>query len=265
MGNPLSPARANIFLCNLKKTDIQILPPLIAVHCCTYHHYLDDTFAVFSDEGQAIQYFNHINTAHSNITFTIEKGHDNKLAFLDVLAEYRNSKFHFSIYRKPTFTGLALNFYSYCPIKFKINAIKTLILRAYHLSYSYDLFPAEINLKKKFSNNGYSVKLFETLTGRFLNSVKCGNEAQIAIVPENTMCISLPYLGQISHELEFFLLKLLGRNYPQISFKFSLKNNFTIKSFFNYKDRMPAELCSRIIYKFECESCKDYYIGSTMK
>ena len=28
---------------------------------------------------------------------------------------------------------------------------------------------------------------------------------------------------------------------------------------------MPAELCSRIIYKFECESCKDFYIGSTMK
>ena len=91
-----------------------------------YRRYLDDTFAVFSDEGQAIQFFNHINAAH-NITFTIEKGHDNKLAFLDVLAEYRNSKFHSSIYRKPTFTGLALNFYSYCPIKFKINAIKTLV------------------------------------------------------------------------------------------------------------------------------------------
>ena len=28
---------------------------------------------------------------------------------------------------------------------------------------------------------------------------------------------------------------------------------------------MPSELWSRIIYKFECESCKDYYIGSTMK
>ena len=57
----------------------------------------------------------------------------------------------------------------------------------------------------------------------------------------------------------------MGRIYPQISFKFSFKNNFTIKSIFNYKDRMPAELCSRIIYKFECESCKDSYIGSTMK
>ena len=38
-----------------------------------------------------------------------------------------------------------------------------------------------------------------------------------------------------------------------------------MKSFFNYNDRMPAELCCRIIYKLKCESCKDYYIGSTMK
>ena len=223
MGNPLAPAMANIFLCNLEKEIFKSCPP----NCrpLLYRRYLDDTFAVFSDESQAIQFFNHINAAHSNITFTIEKGHDNKLAFLDVLAEYRNSKFHSSIYRKPTFTGLALNFYSYCPIKFKINAIKTLINKAYHLSSSYDLFSAEINyLTTFFSNNGYPVKLFETLTGRFLNSVKCGNEIRIATVPKDTMYVSLPYLGQISHELEIFLLKLLGRNYPQISFKFSFKN-----------------------------------------
>ena len=140
--------------------------------------YLDDTFAVFSDEGQAIQFSNHINAAHSSITFTIEKRHDNKLAFLDVLAEYRNSKFHSSLYRNPTFTGLAFNFYSYCHIKYKINAIKTQIHRAYHLSSSYDLFSSEINyLTTFFSNNGYPVKLLiETLTGRFQNSVKCGNE-----------------------------------------------------------------------------------------
>ena len=31
--------------------------------------------------------------------------------------------------------------------------------------------------------------------------------------------------------IEFILLKLLGRNYLQISFKFSFKNNFAIKSF----------------------------------
>ena len=72
------------------------------------------------------------------------------------------------------------------------------------------------------------MKLFENLTGRFLKRVMCGNETQIATVPKDSMYISLPNLGQISHELESFLLKLLGRDYPQISFKFSFMNNNVI-------------------------------------
>ena len=72
------------------------------------------------------------------------------------------------------------------------------------------------------------MKLFENLTGRFLKRVMCGNETQIATVPEDSMYISLPNLGQIFHELESFLLKLLGRDYPQISFKFSFMNNNVI-------------------------------------
>ena len=40
-----------------------------------------------------------------------------------------------------------------------------------------------------------------------------------------------------------------------------IKKDFNeLDSFFNYKDRMPAELCSRIIYKFQCESCNDSYL-----
>ena len=75
---------ANIFLCNLEQEIFKSCP-----HSCRpllYRRYLDDTFALFSDEGQAIQFFNHINAVHSNITITIEKGYDNKLAFLGALA-----------------------------------------------------------------------------------------------------------------------------------------------------------------------------------
>ena len=122
MGNPLAPAMANIFFCNLEKEIFKSCPPNCRPLLC--RRYLDETFAAFSDEGQAIQFSSHINAAHSNITFTIEKGHDNKLTFLDVLAEYRNSKFHSSIYRKPTFAAQALNFYSYCRIEFKIMSLK---------------------------------------------------------------------------------------------------------------------------------------------
>ena len=52
--------------------------------------------------------------------------------------------------------------------------------------------------------DGYPVKLFETLTCRFLNSTKFGDETKIATVPKDIVYISLPYLGQIFHEVEFF-------------------------------------------------------------
>ena len=83
MGNPLATAMANIFLCNLEKEIFKSYPP--NRRPLLYRRYLDDTFAVFSDERQAIQFFKYANAAHSNITFTIEKRHDNRLAFLDVV------------------------------------------------------------------------------------------------------------------------------------------------------------------------------------
>ena len=42
-----------------------------------------------------------------------------------------------SIFRKPTFTGLMINFASFSPFKYKINLIKTLIHRAYYISSSF--------------------------------------------------------------------------------------------------------------------------------
>ena len=82
----------------------------------------------------------------------------------------------------------------------------------------------------------------------------------------------LPYLGLIFYELEIFLLKLLGRNYRQISFKFSFKNNFYNKILFLILKTACLLILNKfkylyllVIYKFECESYKYNYIGSTMK
>ena len=172
---------------------------------------------------------------------------------------------HSSIYRKPTFTGLALIIFSYCPMKHKINSIKTLIHRAYYLSSNYQYFATEIDyLKNFFTNNGYPLKFFERIVGSFLNRIKTTN-IPVITVPKDEFYVSLPYLGPISHEMERFFLKVLTPSYPQISFEFSFKNKFQRKFFFNFKDLLPADLRSHIIYEFQCESCQDSYIGNTTK
>ena len=42
-----------------------------------------------------------------------------------------------SIYRKPTFTGISLNWFDSGPMNYKINSIKTLSNRAYDLTSNY--------------------------------------------------------------------------------------------------------------------------------
>ena len=52
-----------------------------------YSRYVDDIFAVFDSENEALNFFNYINNKHQNIKFTMEKEIDRKLAFLDVFID----------------------------------------------------------------------------------------------------------------------------------------------------------------------------------
>ena len=126
-----------------------------------YHRYIVDTFCLFNDRHAALNFLNYINSIHPNIKFTIEEETDNKLPFLDIIiARDTSNNFTTSVFRKKTFTGLGLHFYSFTPFKYKLGALKTLIHRAYHLSSSWHHFSSEIEFLTKFFNkNGYPKKL----------------------------------------------------------------------------------------------------------
>ena len=150
MGNPLAPALANIFLCNLEQQIFDNFALKYFELSCIVDTWMALLQYFQVNMIEANQFFNYINSAHPNIKFTMEKEHNNRLPFLDLLTHYRDSKFHSSIYRKPTFTGLAVIFFSCCPMKHKINSIKTLIHRAYYLSSNYQYFVTEIDYLKNF-------------------------------------------------------------------------------------------------------------------
>ena len=52
---------------------------------------------------------------------------------------------------------------------------------------------------------------------------------------------------------------------PTCSLNFLLKIRFKDRIFFHHKDRLPVDLCSKIIYKYTCRTCQGSYIGSTVK
>ena len=264
MGNPAAPHLANIFLCHLEEQFMQQCPSDIKP--LFYRRYLDDTIAVFNNEQCADKFFNFINNFHSNIQFTIEKEQCNKLPFLDVhITRQNDGYFTTSVYRKPTFTGLTTSFFSFIPLMYKINVIRILIYRAYHLSSSYVSFSTELkNLEQILTRNGFPLHLIQKYIRKFLHSVMQPSAPNFN-VPKKIVYLSLPYLGPPSHKMAKNIKNALSHYYSYIDFKFTFRNNFQIKSFFRYKDKIPTDLQSNIIYKYKCETCNSFYIGSSIK
>ena len=48
-----------------------------------YKRYMDDIFAIFSNDCHKDSFFDTLNYMHANFQFTVENVLDNKLAFLD--------------------------------------------------------------------------------------------------------------------------------------------------------------------------------------
>lgn len=115
-------------------------------------------------------FLNYLNSKHCNINFTCESELNRQISFLDLTVQRHHSSLDLSIYRKPTFTGLGINFLSNCSLKFKINAIKTLLHRAFHLTSSWQLFHKEILfLQSFFSNNMFPEPIFFNNVNKLLN------------------------------------------------------------------------------------------------
>ena len=263
MGNPLAPTLANIFLCNLESNIFNSCP----INCkpAFYKRYLDDTFAIFNNENEATSFFAHINNIHPNIKFTIEKQQSNTLPFLDLSVHYNDNTFNSSVYRKPTFTGLGLSFFSCSPLKYKINSIQTLLHRGYMLCSSYFEFQKEIEfLQTYFINNGYPLTLFKSCLSGYLNKLSQTNQT-ISTVSKKIVHFSFPYYDEFSTEFCEYVSTILNKNHPYLDFRFALVNSFKIKSFFQYKDQLTVDLCSNIIYRYTCGTCNSSYIGSTIK
>ena len=261
MGTPLGPTLANIFLCHHEQIWLQNCPssfkPLF------YKRYVDDTFLCFKQSDHIDSFLQYLNSQHPNINFTAERAIDNSLPFLDLAVSWENNSFTTNVYRKPTFTGLGTNFNSYIYSKFKINAIKTLIHRAFHLSSTYAGFHSEIEyLKQFFNKNGYPNYLIDRHISLFLNKI-FEPKIKPVTVPKKSMYVSLPFYGSNSETIYNSLFKQLSACYPHINFTTILKTHMTIGKYFQFKDRLPPELCSSVIYKYTCRSCNALYIGST--
>ena len=170
MGSPLGPTLANIFL-NFHE-NIWLLECPLDFKPIFYRRYVDDTFLIFKSKAHIPLFLQYLNIKHQNIQFTSELETDNSISFLDMKLHKTDLKLLAEIYRKPTFSGLGVNFLNNCSLKFKINAVKTLLFRAYHLSSNWDMFHREVQfLANFFKQNSFPFQVFYDECKKFLNKI----------------------------------------------------------------------------------------------
>ena len=110
------------------------------------------------------------------------------------------------MYQKPTFSGQGASYFSFCSFLFKVNAIKTLIHRAYRISSNYFKMNEEFDfLLKYFRNNGYPSFLIHSHIKNFPSKVLCDNENSIDLslqIPAQTKYFYFQYFGPQSEKLK---------------------------------------------------------------
>ena len=264
MGSPLGPTFANIFMNALEtefldNCDLTFKPNF-------YKRYIDDTIAGFQNALQAQQFLQHINLAHPNIKFTLETENENCLHFLDINISRTPDGFTTGVYRKNCFTGLGLNFYSFCPLQYKFNSCITLINRAYNICSSWVNFSEELKiLEKYFLQNNYPSHIFHGHVKNYLNSLFQGKQ-NVTTVPKKLLYASFPFLGPKSKQFQKELTNILNKYYPFLNVKLVFSNQFRIRTFFHFKDSLMPLMRSNVIYQYSCPKCNEgRYIGCTTR
>ena len=72
-------------------------------------------------------------------------------------------------------------------------------------------------------------------------------------------------MGKNTFSLKNKLTKLLKEFYPQLTIRVYFKPKLVIKDLFKFKDVIPLELQSSVVYRYDCHCCKAMYVGKTKR
>ena len=168
MGLPLSPTLANVFLCFHEQKWLNDCPN--EFRPTYFRRYVDDCFIIFDDVSKVDKFLAYLNCRHPKIKFTKEVERNGCLPFLDVHVKRVGTQLSTSVYRKPSYTGLGLSFFTFIPHTIKNVVVQSAIVRAFRLCSDFKLFDSEIKfLRTFFQCNGFPTKMFNFHLRTFLN------------------------------------------------------------------------------------------------
>ena len=257
MGSPLSPILADIVMDDLEVHCLESLNFKIS----TFLRYVDDIFAIIP-RSKINEVLNAFNNYHPRLKFTFEIENNNAINFLDTTVIRNDERLITNWYRKPTFSGRYINYFSNHPQNYKKNVITGLVDRAILLS-DQKFHSSNIEIVKEILiNNSYPVFFIDKCIKQRLKEIKyrvVPLENDIATdndFPKNI--ISIPYIKDCTDGIRSILSVCGFHVVHTVPMKL---NNIIRKG----KDRLDCMKQTELVYKIDCIDCEATYIGQTKR
>ena len=276
MGSPPAPHLANGWLSSFDN--------IIKGSSKLYTRYMDDILCTIKKDNIE-SHLSMINNLHPSLVFTYEVETNGKLPFLDMKICNNNGSLSSHWYRKPTDTGLTLNFHALAPLKYKKSVVVGFIHRIYRACSSWSHFHDSITeAKDVLINNQYPLDFVESLINSTLKSIlvcsddtintSCHSESSEScdnnISLDSNACFNqfeekdkfkffINYRGKLTEKLAVSFKKL---NAPCRLIMTMKKTKFILPSL---KPFVPDMLRNNVVYKIQCPRCQSSYVGQTTR
>ena len=269
MGSPLAPLLAEWFV---SKIENNIMQQDISYKPIFYKRYVDDVFALFKSEDDRDKFFSLLNGAHPNLKFTMEVS-TNSLPFLDTAVSIKDDRFEISVYRKPTNTGILLNYNSVAPRRWKKSLIHCMLTRALRVSSNLKFFKSELEtIQEAFLKNSYPSDMIEKTISDFITTHKVCEDSftvgskpvrQEKIAEKRKVYFRIPFVGKPSSRLQRRIQDNLQRDDLNVQVAFCTTK---VGEYFNLKSRCSRLFSANVVYKFTCSrDSSTTYIGETKR
>ena len=188
--------------------------------------------------------------------FSFGEEKNGNLSFLDVQMCREGNKFVTTVQRKPTFSGAYTHFHGFLSIAYKFNMIYTLAFRRFSICSNRTNVYELAFLKGMFLRNGYSISFIDKCSKKFwlyLNSYL--KRPQVLTAENKTLTLVLLFLGELSLQTRKNLQEVFKSTLNCCKIQIVFKNQRKLTNIFRFKDRLPCDIVSCIVYKFQSGRC----------
>ena len=274
MGSPPAPHLANGWMSSFD--------PVIQDQSPIYTRYMDDILCAMN-KHEVNDKLKSINELHPSLTFTCEREDNQCIAFLDMNIINKDGILSSEWYRKPSDTGLIMNYHSLAPKKYKRSVVSGFVYRIYNSCSSWKLFNDSLEKAKVILlNNQYPPVFFEpiindTLTKIISKNIKPELDNSIDSI-DNAVSPSInpnAWIHSIADKDKFlFFIQYRGKTTDNFASELHKLNApcrvvMTLRKLQTVlpsrKPGIDKMMRSNVVYKLTCPRCLSCYVGQTIR